>query len=255
MENLKTIIPPWEYWGPQSIADIKHRFSRSKLGVFWVLLTTTIYIISLTFIFSNVLGNSFSDTILYIGISIVFWNFINNSTNDSCVAFIANRTNIQNTASPIMCYPFRSIFSNVVYLSINLIIVITIYVAFANFSFLGLMLFIIGLGLNIIMMGIAGIYLAIFCVRFRDVPFIVQNIMQVMFFVTPIIWRMEDISNRYSFLEYNPLYILIELVRSPLINGSVNSLYLYYIASVIFVSSIGLIFLINKIKKNIAYWT
>ena len=154
-----------------------------------------------------------------------------------------------------MCYPFRSIFTNVLYLFLNLTIVLIIYAVCGSLSFLGILLFFIGLLLNILLMSIIGIYLAIVCARFRDIPFIISNIMQVMFFVTPVIWKIQDISERYSFLEYNPLYIFIELVRAPLIHGSIVNQHLYYAVGLICVASIGLLFVINIVKKQIAFWT
>ena len=255
MIHLKMFTPPpWEYWGPQSFADIKHRFSRSRLGVFWVLLTTTIYIVSLSFIFSSVLSNSYSDTLLYIGISIVFWNYINTTIIDCCNSFISNRTNVQNTASPIFCYPFRTIFTNIIYLTMNLSIVVFIYGIFGNISLSGILLFFVGFVLCIMMTSIIGLYLAILCVRFRDIPFIVQNVMQIMFFVTPIIWRMEDIEGRYSFLEFNPLYIMIELVRSPLINASLAMDELLYSIVAIVLSYLLFLHVAAKTKDKISYW-
>ena len=146
------------------------------------------------------------------------------------------------------------IFCNVIYLGINLCIVAVIYTAFAKISFIGLALFLIGLLFNITIVGIASIYLAILCVRFRDVPFIIQNIMQVMFFVTPIIWRMDDMGNRFRILEFNPFYILIELVRAPLINGYINKIHLFSMLSVSCIALVGLFFLVKNIKNNIAYW-
>ena len=247
-------IPPWEYWGPQSFADIKHRFSRSRLGILWVLLTTTTYIVSLSFIFSSVLSNSYSDTVLYIGISIVFWNYINTTIIDCCNSFISNRTNVQNTASPIFCYPFRSIFTNIIYLSINLSIVMIIYGIFGNVSLSGILLFFVGFIICVIMTSIIGLYLAILCVRFRDIPFIAQNVMQMMFFVTPIIWKMEDIEGRYSFLEFNPLYIMIELVRSPLIDARLAATELIYSAATIILSYALFLYFAAKTKNKISYW-
>ena len=58
--------------------------------------------------------------------------------------------------------------------------------------------------------------------RFRDLPQIVAAVMQIAFYITPIIYRPNAL-NRFSFIvKLNPLAHLIELVRAPLI-GQVPS--------------------------------
>jgi lipopolysaccharide transport system permease protein len=62
-----------------------------------------------------------------------------------------------------------------------------------------------------------GMLLGILSARFRDVPPIVTNLMQIGFFMTPIIYRPEVLGNRAWIAELNPLYHLIEVVRAPIV--------------------------------------
>ena len=63
----------------------------------------------------------------------------------------------------------------------------------------------------------ACLLLGAFCSRFRDVPPIVGSVMQIAFFVTPIVWRPEQLGARGWWLPYNPFDALLEMVRQPLL--------------------------------------
>jgi ABC-2 type transport system permease protein/lipopolysaccharide transport system permease protein len=55
------------------------------------------------------------------------------------------------------------------------------------------------------------------CARFRDIPLVVQSLMQVIFFMTPIFWMPSAVSHRPMFIQGNPFYHFIQLIRAPLL--------------------------------------
>ena len=54
------------------------------------------------------------------------------------------------------------------------------------------------------------------CTRYRDIPPIVTSLMQVLFYVTPVIWPPKLLEGNEHLLLFNPFYYLLELMRSPL---------------------------------------
>ncbi len=62
-----------------------------------------------------------------------------------------------------------------------------------------------------------GIVIAILSTRFYDVPQIVANLLQVVFFSTPIIWQAKALGDAPLIAEINPIYHLVEVVRAPLL--------------------------------------
>ena len=67
--------------------------------------------------------------------------------------------------------------------------------------------------------------IGIVCSRFRDLGQIVANLLQIAFYVTPIIWMPSALSKRSDLLilEPNPVYHLMEIVRAPIL-GNLPSL-------------------------------
>jgi len=77
--------------------------------------------------------------------------------------------------------------------------------------------------------------------------------MQILFFVTPIMWKPELLKDQ-RLLDLNPFYHLVEIVRQPLL-GAVPSLRDYF--TVVFISALnialsGAIFV--RFRSRIAYW-
>jgi len=56
------------------------------------------------------------------------------------------------------------------------------------------------------------------CARFRDIPPIVGSVMQIAFFISPIIWKPELLRGpQAAWLPFNPFFTLLEIVRAPLL--------------------------------------
>jgi ABC-type polysaccharide/polyol phosphate export permease len=96
--------------------------------------------------------------------------------------------------------------------------------------------------------------LGIICSRFRDVPLIVASIVQVIFFLTPILWQPSLLGQHPGFVDMNPFYHLIELVRMPLLGHS-PPLASWMTALVIgAIGWFGTFMLFSRFRKRITYW-
>ncbi len=96
--------------------------------------------------------------------------------------------------------------------------------------------------------------LAIICARYRDVPQIISSAMQLVFFVTPIMYMPEQLSDRIQVIEWNPFANLLQLMTSPLL-GEQPTLWHYQYCLVLFL--VGVIFslwFVAKYSKRVVYW-
>jgi ABC-2 type transport system permease protein/lipopolysaccharide transport system permease protein len=90
--------------------------------------------------------------------------------------------------------------------------------------------------------------------RFRDVPQLVSSIVQIVFFVTPIMWKPELLHEGSYVVTFNPFYHLIEIVRAPLL-GSVPSLDSYLAVGLITIINIAIGFsFFARFRARISYW-
>ena len=62
-----------------------------------------------------------------------------------------------------------------------------------------------------------GLIVAVVSARFRDIPIILTNVLQVVFFITPIFWDANLIKGKVVFIQLNYFYHLLQIVRAPLL--------------------------------------
>jgi lipopolysaccharide transport system permease protein len=96
---------------------------------------------------------------------------------------------------------------------------------------------------------------ATLCTRFRDLPQAVTSLMQIAFFVTPVLWMPEQLPRERQFIvDGNPFAILIDLARAPLLGGTVSD-DLWFQAIAFTLIAMGFAFMIfAKFRARISYW-
>jgi lipopolysaccharide transport system permease protein len=99
----------------------------------------------------------------------------------------------------------------------NLLIVLGIYLYFGIWPGWTGLLALPGFLLVVLNLAVIGIPLSIVGARFRDLAQITQSILQVVFFITPIIWFPRLLAEGSWVIAANPVAYFIDLVRSPLL--------------------------------------
>jgi lipopolysaccharide transport system permease protein len=118
------------------------------------------------------------------------------------------------------------------------------------------LLFIPGFVLLMLNLSWMSLMLGVFCTRFRDLPQIVSNLLQVFFYLTPIIWMPQLLPKRFNLLllDTNPFFHLIEIVRAPLLGTSPSALnWQFGIVLALVGWSITIPFY-GRFRSRIAYW-
>lgn len=201
--------------------DIRLRYRGSLLGPFWLTLSTGLMVGALGFVYSHLFHTKLHTYLPFLSLSLVLWNFINALVTDGCLAYTSNEAMIRAARMPLSLHAARSVARNVLVLGHNILVIVVVFtimnvwpgrVALMMLPAFALWM-IDGLAISILLGG--------FCARFRDVPPIVASVMQIAFFVSPIIWSPEILAHRgigIVLLNWNPFYALLEIVRAPLLN-------------------------------------
>lgn len=236
--------------------DIRQRYRRSKLGPFWLTISMGVMIGVIGIVFGQVLDSPMKDYLPFLSTGIILWTCFATCIMEGSSAFIDSKGMILQLNLPLSLYPLRVLWRNLIILGHNIIIlpfVFTIVGRDVNpnicFLALGLMVFI----WNILWISLT---LGTLCTRFRDMPQIVSSLLQVFFYVTPIIWMPGVLNARSSSLiiDPNPVYHLIQLVRAPILGTSPTLMnWVVSIGLAVVGSFVALVFF-GKYKKRIAYW-
>src|SRR5262249_11849764 len=117
---------------------------------------------------------------------------------------------------------------------------------------------VIEIAAGLALLAINGIWISILLgmlsARFRDVPPIVANFMQVAFFITPVFWPIDALHDWVPIARLNPFFAAIDVVRAPLLGTAVNDAsWTMLLCSTIVGSGITFV-LFARFRARIAYW-
>lgn len=236
--------------------DIIQRYKRSKIGQFWITITTAVLTLGMTLIFSSIFGIDTKFYLLYITLNFIIWMFIRDTTIEACSAFISANNYLKNGKWNYFIFTNKIIFKNLFIFFHNFILVIFVcFYSETNFTFFNLIFsFISFCNLIFLLMG-STMFVAILATRFRDVRMILENIFQLLFFITPIMWVSEMLEGKKAILlDINPIAIILSTINNPLIYGEIN--FINFFKIFIFSLLVWFITLVsfNIKKRKITTW-
>lgn len=258
VRGLRDLWQGWrdyrELWLTVGLFDIRKRYRRSVLGPFWITISLGAFILGLGFIYSPLVGGGTASFLPFVAFGFIAWQFISQLVLDGCNVFIANGPIIQQLQAPLSIYIYQTIWRHLIILAHNFLIYVLIALLYGLWPSWQTLLVVPGIIL-ISINGISiGMLLGTLCARFRDIPPIVQTITQMMFLLTPILWRPNQIPGRELFYLLNPFYYLVEIVRAPL-EGRAPSLFVWTVVLAMTAAGflVSLLFF-SRFRNRIVYW-
>jgi lipopolysaccharide transport system permease protein len=205
-------------------------------------------------VFSALFHQDVGRTLPYIATGIIFWSLLTTCINEGTSTFIAAETFIRNVPLPISIHFYRMMARNVFIWLFNMVIYVVVVVAFGVHLGWHVLLFLPGLLLFLINATFISLSAAVLSTRYRDIPQVIANLIQVVFFVTPIFWSPEVLSGRPAFIELNPFYHLLAVVRQPLL-GELPPLHSWFFClGMAVVGFLVAAWLYRRAHARIAYW-
>ncbi len=237
--------------------DVAQRYRRSSVGAFWLTINMGVLIGALGLVFGTIFNTPMSEFLPFICIGLIMWGYFSSLVSEGCGSFISNSDTMLQLPIPFFTYILRTWWRNTIILAHNMVIFPIVLLIFGKFVNINALLVIPGFALVSLNFLWIMIVLAVLCTRYRDLTQIVQNIMQVGMYVTPIMWMPANLpggARSELMLKLNPLYHLLSVVRDPLLGSTGTPLnWLVSIAMAIVGWTVALLFL-NRFRARITYW-
>lgn len=252
------IIEGWRQnwlWVRLAHQDMRLRYRGSLLGPFWQTITTVVLILSMGFIYAKLFHVQLYDYLPLLSIGLVMWGFVAGLITEGCGTFDAVRGIIQQVKLPLSLHSYRLVYRNFLILAHSIVIVPIVLLLFPHrVEWLGL-LGVVPVLLLVAINGVAiSLLLGMVCARFRDVPPVVGSIVQVVFFVTPIVWPPSALGSNRWWAVLNPLYTPIDLIRSPLL-GMPESPHSWSILVLVTLFNCAVSFMFfSRFRARVAFW-
>ena len=252
-KDLGRAVKAWRIWILLGANDIRQRYRRSTLGQFWITGSIALMVTGLGIIYSAIFHQPIEEYLPYVAAGFVVWFLIAGMINDGCSTFLESERYAKQLTVPLSVYPLRTLARNLFTFAHNVIILPFIWLIFfipIGWSFLLVIpgLFLIALnGFWMILL------LGTLCTRFRDLPQIVSSSVQVAFFVTPVMFRSDQL--RWgSKMGLNPFAALLAVARDPLVGRVPSALtYALVIGMLLFGWAIALL-VYGRYRTRITYW-
>ena len=211
-------ILAWKLWLGLGFQDIRIRYKRTVLGPLWITASQAATFVVMGMLFSAVLHNDVRNYLPYLAIGMVTWNFMASMILEGPRIFVDSHHIINAMRMPLTIHILRSLVRNVVVYGHNLVAAVGAYFILGGKLTSMVLLLLVTLPLLIASVFAGSLFLAVLGARFRDLGPSVGVATQMMFFVTPIMWRQEDLplANKW-WVTINPAHHLLEVVRAPLL--------------------------------------
>jgi ABC-2 type transport system permease protein len=254
---LADIWGGWEkraLWTTLGLRDIRQRYRRSVIGPFWITISMGIMIAAFGLLYGQIFKIDTTEYLPYLTAGFFAWGLISSLVIEGCQAFSSSDHLIKQLSAPLSIYVYRIIWSNLLIAAHNIWVYVVVALWFRVDVGWSTLLAIPALALILVNGLWVGLLLGLLSARFRDIPMIVASIVQVVFFVTPIIWMPDMVPGRALFLVANPFYHFVSILRDPLL-GRVPSIESW--VAVLLITLIGwtvaLIFY-TAYRWRLAYW-
>lgn len=228
---------------------MKKKFRGSVIGPIWNIIGAFILITVLSLVYGKYFFAKSGDFLSYLSISLFIWLFISNSLNGMVGIFYEKKNILLESSYNHKIFIFENIMNNFYIFLYTLPVIILMFVLNEVKFSINFILSIFAIFIIIINLILAGNFLSIMSPIYRDVPKIVENILVIGFFATPIIWYESILSGKSKMLLYlNPFYYFFKILRDPLFS-IIDKQYFFYVLVVIFITIINFLFSFYIEKK------
>lgn len=201
--------------------DIKIKYKQTVLGFLWAILQPLMMMIIFTFFFGRAL-NIPSQKLpypVYVFSGLLIWNLFSTGLNNASNSMINNSGIIKKIYFPRLIIPVSSILVALFDFVMAFILfagILTLY--HQSVSFWAILLWPVSVGIGVLATLGLGSWLAALNVKYRDFRYVIPFLVQILFFLTPVIYPISLL--KYPILQYilvcSPIYAAIELFRYPL---------------------------------------
>ncbi|MBU6418191.1 MAG: ABC transporter permease [Proteobacteria bacterium] len=210
----------WPLVWTLSLFDIRLRYRGSLLGPFWLTLSTAVMIGAIGFVYSRLFHQNVAGYLPFLAISLVLWNFINVITSEGATCFSTSADMIRSQRMAHTVHPARVVMRNLMVLAHNLAVIVVVFIIYPPHLTWSLLSELPALAVWVVDASAAALLLGLVGARYRDVPPIVGSVMQIAFYITPIMWSPAMLAHRglglsLALIDMNPFYGLLEIVRGP----------------------------------------
>jgi lipopolysaccharide transport system permease protein len=254
INDILTSLKFWRIWFFLSYEETRTDYRHTVLGPWWSIINIILLALPVCVLYKHIFhsqGNYYA----YALSGLIIWNFINSSITSGVSSIISSSNYLKEIKLPFSLFLIKNLIKQSIPFFHMLLLFCLYLIIFQHHIFISMLLLPISFLLLLMALFFLCFFGAILTVYFRDFLQIMPKLLNFLFLATPIIWQKHLISPKYQFIaQMNPLAILIDIVRKPLI-GIFPTIYEYMLVCIIILFGFLLSFSIYQhSKKNLIFF-
>lgn len=209
------------------VSDMKLRYQASMLGYLWTILRPLAIFSILYLVFAKFikLGSGVPYYAVYLLLGIVFWGFFLEMTTQGLQSIVARAPLLRRINFPRYVVVLSVGAYVLISFALNLV-VLAVFMIFQRVPVRVEILYLIPLFVELLAVGLSvTFFLSAFYVRFRDIDYIWQVLMQGAFYITPILYPLSLVPERWArLLLLNPMAQIIQDARYAVVTDQTQSI-------------------------------
>ena len=256
--DLRRGLQRRQLWGRLGWLDVRKRYRRTTIGPFWNSITLAIYVLTVGTVGAAIWHQNIYDYLPFLVSGMIVWTLVSTIITDSCSVFIAGQSLFRNIRFDYSILIYALVWRNFLVLLHNFAVYFLVVLVLKPSLLSGTALLALpGLALVLLNSVWVSMLLGIICLRFRDVPPLVSSALQIAMLITPLFWPAETLTGikRFVFVELNPLYHVVDVVRAPLVGRLPDPVSYGVMIAMTIVGGWLTYAVFKRFRKRIAYWS
>ncbi len=254
-DDIADGLKSWRIWVLLAWHEVKLRYRRSTLGPFWITISMAITIYTMGILYGHLFKMDLAVYYPFLATGILGWNLISLIVNDATITYVNADQFIKQMKQPYSFFMFQSVTRNFIIFFHNIVVLAPLILFFhlkINANTLFIFVSLVILWINAVSYSTI---LALLGTRFRDIPILVASLIQVVFFLTPIMWSPTILPLRYHYvIDLNPFAQFMELFRNPLLGTMPSSYALVTTFGLTILGVFSAFIIFSRYRARIAYW-
>jgi ABC-type polysaccharide/polyol phosphate export permease len=207
----------WRLWSILAFNDIAQRYRGSILGPFWITLYTAAFVAGIGVVYGQLMHVPTEKYIPWMAAGVVIWNTIAATVSDGGDTFIGGAQLIRQTSIPLPLFLWRVIFRNMINFAHQIVVILGVAVWFHFAMRMNIPGALAGFILVFFNLSWIALFAAVVSARFRDVQQVIATVMQLMFFISPVLWIPSELTGTSKLNWINPFAHMLAVIRAPLL--------------------------------------
>jgi len=247
-------------WGYLGWQDIKQRYRRSVLGPLWISISMGVLATGLGVLYAALFQITLHTFLPYVATGLLIWNFISGCILEGSEVFITNEGLIKFLPAPLSLHVYRLVWRQTLFFLHNLVIWLALVLIFPQTISWTLALAVPAFALLMVNGFWVAILAGIIATRFRDIPPIINSVVQLVFYLTPIVWSYQTLANnprvaeRARLAELNPVMHFLEIVREPMLGEPIVWRHWAVVGAITVLGWAVALVVMRNYRARVSYW-